>query len=700
MGRYFQLFLLFGFFLLETALGKAAENTCLNASGKEAVALCTDVVLKFSANKPVRVLALRRSAQAYFELKRYQKARRDLDEVIASGLASADDWRVRGMALAWLNQWELALKDQETANKLVKGRVDVLVELASAQLSTGKFSEAAVTYGSLISLDANNASYFAGRGQAYYYIEKYDLALADYTLAIVYADSVADYWFGRGLVREAIGDEVNAEKDYTEAIKRRPDNPEFRNVRGRVLLYLGEYKQALHDFGISIARDPKSNTFLNRASLYIFQNEIALAKKDIAAAGKLPENRSRISILKGQILAAEGDYAGAISTFEKALKIDPSDVSPFYWRASAFFELGQYQKAYDDYSKLFAEWPRDEVVRFDRANTLFELGRLVEAYADVDAALKLVPDYAAAFETRAKFENYEGKWQDAIADSNAAIKLDPGRMLAHYRRAYAEWALDDLEGAASDYGDAIRLDSKFASAHAERSEVMAELKRFDEAHSEIDAAMKMEPKLSDHVRRLGRIYELELKFEDAAVVYQKAIDLDPSDGWSYEARAWFRISQGSWADADNDCKTMLHKMPKEPAAYRCIAHVKWETNDVPGTLEALAQALKLDPKFGPAYYDRGRIMFDKADYEGAAASFSTAISLNYRLADALVYRGDTLRNLGLENNALRDYKRAADFAGREFGAIISKRISGLRSKVSTPMDDSVYYPQDQRRVRQ
>ena len=92
MGRYFQLFLLFGFFLLETTLGKAAENMCLNASGKEAVALCTDVVLKFSANKPVRVLALRRRAQAYFELKRYQKARRDLDEVIASGLASADDW--------------------------------------------------------------------------------------------------------------------------------------------------------------------------------------------------------------------------------------------------------------------------------------------------------------------------------------------------------------------------------------------------------------------------------------------------------------------------------------------------------------------------------------------------------------------------------------------------------------------------------
>ena len=623
-----------------------------------------------------------------------------MDEVIASKLTSAEDWWVRGMVLAWLDQWEPALKDLEVANELVKGRADFLIELGSAQVSTGRYTEAAATYSSLVSMEATNPVYYAGRGQAYYFAEDYDRALVDYTSAIIHGRAEAEYWFKRGLVREAMGDEVNAEKDYTEAIKKQPDNAEFRNVRGRILLYLGDYDSALYDFDQSIAKDPQPDTFLNRASLHIYKNELDSAKKDIAAAGTLPEHESRISILRGRILAAGGDFAGAIAVYEAALKEDPLYVTLLYWRASAHFDLEQYQKAYEDYSKLFTEWPKDEVLRLDRANTLLQLDRLDEAHIDVNAALKLDPDYAAALEIRAKLHNYEGLWQNAIIDCNAAIELDPDRMLAYYRRAFAKWALSDLEGAASDYGEAIRLDSEFATAHAERSEVMAELNRFDEAHREIETAMEMEPKLPDHLRRLGRIYALQSKEEEAATAYQKAIDLDPDDGWSYEGRARFHISSGKWADADNDCQIMLKKMPKEPASYRCIAHVKWETRDIPGTLDALAHALKLNPRYGAAYYDKGRIMFDKANYEEAAENFSTAISLKYRLADALVYRGDTLRNLSLENNALKDYKHAAKLAGRDLAPIISKRISGLKSEVPVSLEDSAYYPQDRRRTSQ
>jgi tetratricopeptide (TPR) repeat protein len=700
MVRRLKLILFLGIFLFDARPVQAKESTCLTASGQEAVDLCTNAIVKFFSSNPVRVLALRKRAFAYLELKQFEKAKRDIDEVISSGLTSAEDWWVRGMILAWLDQWELALKDQEKANGLVKGRADFLVELASAQVSTGRFQEGANTYSSLVSMDATNPVYYAGRGQAYYYAEDYDRALADYTSAVIHGRSEAEYWFKRGLVREAMGDETNAEKDYTEAIKKQPDNAEFRNVRGRILHYLGDYDSALYDFDQSIAKDPEPDTFLNRASLQIYRNELDLAKMDIAAAGTIPEFESRISILRGRILAAGSDFSGAIAVYETALQRDPSYVTLLYWRATAHFDLGQYQKAYDDYSKLLAEWPKDEVVRLDRANTLFQLDRLAEAHADVDEALKLDPHYAAAFELRAKFYNYESQWQNAITASNGAIGIDPDRTLAYYRRAFAKWGLDDLQGADSDYEKAIALDSKFASAHAERAEVVAELKRFDEAHREIETAMKMEPKFSGHVRRLGRIYELESRLDEAAVAYQTAIDLDPDDGWNYEGRAWFNISSGKWADADNDCRLMLKIMPKEPASFRCIAHVKWAVNDIPGTLETLAQALRLDPKYGAAYYDKGRIMFEKADYEEAAANFSTAISLNYRLADALVYRGDTLRNLKLENSALKDYRQAAELANRGLAPLISRRISGLKSEVPASLDDSSYYPQDRRRASQ
>lgn len=699
MVRRLQLILFLGIFLFEARPGQAEENTCLTASGQEAVDLCTVAIMKFFSNKPVRVLALRKRALAHLELKSFDKAKRDIDEVISSGLTSAEDWWVRGMALAWLDQWELALKDQEKANSLVKGRADFLVELASAQVSTGRFDEGANTYSSLVSTDATNPAYYAGRGQAYYYAGDYDRALADYTSAVIHGGEDASYWFKRGLVREAMGDETNAEKDYTEAVKRQQGNAEFRNTRGRILLYLGDYDSAEYDFDQSIATDPKPDTYLNRASLHIFRNKLDLARKDIASAGENPDFDSRIRLLRGRILAAGGDFAAAVATYDGALQKDPGYVSLLYWRASANHELGKYQKAYDDYSKLFTEWPLDEVVRLDRAHALFELNRLSEAYADVAEALRLDPNFAAALEARARFLNYESQWQKAIIACSQAMGIDPDRPLAYYRRAFAKWGLGDLEGADSDYEKAITLDSKFASAHAEWAEVLAELKRFDEAHREIETAMKMEPEISGHARRLGRIYELESKSDEAAAAYQKAIALDPEDGWNYEGRAWFNISTGKWAAADDDCRLMIKKMPKEPASYRCVAHVKWAANDIPETLEALAQALRVDPKYGAAYYDRGRIMLDKADYEEAAANFSTAISLNYRLADSLVYRGDTLRNLRLESSALKDYREAAKLADRGLAPLISRRISGLKPEIPASLDDS-NYPQDRRRASQ
>ena len=71
--------------------------------------------------------------------------------------------------------------------------------------------------------------------------------------------------------------------------------------------------------------------------------------------------------------------------------------------------------------------------------------------------------------------------------------------------------------------------------------------------------------------------------------------------------------------------------PKEPKNYSLLASVQSELRDLPGALESLCRAVELDPENANYRYDLG------AAYE----------------------------SMGQKNDALREYSRAADLAGKD-----------------------------------
>jgi tetratricopeptide (TPR) repeat protein len=91
--------------------------------------------------------------------------------------------------------------------------------------------------------------------------------------------------------------------------------------------------------------------------------------------------------------------------------------------------------------------------------------------------------------------------------------------------------------------------------------------------------------------------------------------------------------------------------------YFTQAAQKYTNGDAQGALADYTQAIKLNPKFAFAYYNRGNIWGDLGDYKRAIADYTQAIK-HQPDADMYNNRGAAQRDLGNHQAAIDDYSQA------------------------------------------
>jgi len=83
-------------------------------------------------------------------------------------------------------------------------------------------------------------------------------------------------------------------------------------------------------------------------------------------------------------------------------------------------------------------------------------------------------------------------------------------------------------------------------------------------------------------------------------------------------------------------------------------------NDCPGAARAFARAIRANPGNERAYVNRGLVYEHLENLQQAIEDYSMSISLDPNDGKAHYFRGLAFRRLGMDENALRDLKRAAE----------------------------------------
>ena len=117
-------------------------------------------------------------------------------------------------------------------------------------------------------------------------------------------------------------------------------------------------------------------------------------------------------INNGNTLAAQGNYNGAISFYDKVLSLDPNNIGALYNKGNALVKLGNYNGAMSFYDKVLALDPNNIGALYSKGNALVKVGNLNGAISSFDKVLSLNSTNAKALkgksDVQAKLDKQKG----------------------------------------------------------------------------------------------------------------------------------------------------------------------------------------------------------------------------------------------------------------------------------------------------
>jgi tetratricopeptide (TPR) repeat protein len=262
--------------------------------------------------------------------------------------------------------------------------------------------------------------------------------------------------------------------------------------------------------------------------------------------------------------------------------------------------------------------------------------RLSETSIDLDtSASSLSGDLLTPIQFGADFRTNPLHSDDFTTEITDPLDDNPGLTSRDLALKYCEWgdksfAAKEYEQAKSAYQIAIRWDSQLAMVHS----------------------------------RLARTYDRLQDYQNALVMWTRAIEVNPTEMNFYYQRVllhkFFKNYQGVLAD----CRRILEQFPHHPSArwLNATALVKLEKYQV--AIFSLNQHINVYPDDPNGYCYRG-ICYERLDkFAQGLADFDRAISLQPNQPVIYHARGRTQQRLGDLKAALADFDLAIDYSSK------------------------------------
>ncbi|NJM19066.1 MAG: tetratricopeptide repeat protein [Richelia sp. RM2_1_2] len=126
-------------------------------------------------------------------------------------------------------------------------------------------------------------------------------------------------------------------------------------------------------------------------------------------------------------MECEKDSQAAISSYTQAIKLNPKVTAPYYQRANAYFQIGNYKAAVKDYTEVInkntGRLDSSDVAYWNRARAYEKLGEKRKAISDWTQVISKSQKSAEAYIRRASMYRDLGDKNNAIQDYKVADKI-------------------------------------------------------------------------------------------------------------------------------------------------------------------------------------------------------------------------------------------------------------------------------------
>ena len=327
---------------------------------------------------------------------------------------------------------------------------------------------------------------------------------------------------------------------------------------------------------------------------------------------------------RAKVALQEGRFAQAIEQFNVLAKLDTADCHAFFYRGIAKYNLGDYRGARSDFDRAIRLNPVFTDGYHYRAITENRFGRYDEALSDLERAMSLRPGMSGLFFTRGVTYFLARRFEKSLEDFNFYISKEPDDASAYLNRGATHLFLKDTTSALEDYNKAIRLDRGESEGYIRRGRVYAEQKKTNLAIADMTKAVELDSTNTLALFTRALMYHDKYDYNAAMRDFDKVLELDPGNALTLYNRSLLYAQVGEWQAALDDIDRVIKINPDNVLAHYNRASYYVELGRLKDAVADYSKAIELYPDFARAYMNRsavelmlGRTAASKADYRTA-----------------------------------------------------------------------------------
>ena len=381
----------------------------------------------------------------------------------------------------------------------------------------------------------------------------------------------------------------------------------------------------------------------------------------------------------------------ARESFEKALKLDPSNNQARYDLAKLEASLRQYQKSLDIARPIVAQLLKSDdgllilAIDYGGLKQKEELIGVVHAWQDLPR-----PSDESSLEFGQLLMSY-----GMTSEAKAVVEAVESRNAGHVSWTLA-WnlgkihlGLEDLDRAEQDFELALSLNPACAACDQGVAEVSERQGNTEKALAYLLKAKQLEPENPEILFEFGKICLKRDLIEDALTALGKAASLKPDDDRYVYVFGSANVARGNLTKAASLFQGLLQKHPRDPVLIYALGTVYYLQGNYPHAESAFKQSLeeqpdqvaapyylsltyshlgqndeaeallrslvKSRPQYAPAYVKLGSILMTEHHYGEAEECLERAVALDSGSAQAHYQLYQLFRLLGKQSEAQQHY---------------------------------------------
>ncbi len=368
------------------------------------------------------------------------------------------------------------------------------------------------------------------------------------------------------------GDGPSAEKEIRASLSRGYDKTKTLTPLGQALAIQGKWQAIIDEI------EPKSASALERALLftlradaYIQLDDYAAAQQEVDKALALKPTIPEPYISEGTLKYRKGELQASEDALRKAIELGPENFLAFFYLGETVVRLQRYDEALTYYDKAVELNGNDSRVRIGRANLHIILKNNDLAELDAQAVLERNSNNPIAKYIQTVVLARRGQSQIALETLLSAqgqgIESYPPALFLFATLYYAT----DQKEIASSYVERFLAQSPGNTSGRLLTARIA-LDDGDTAKA-IDLLEELDTELNDNYQvtlYLANAYSLAKRYNDAALLFDKASTLNPEDDVVRLRLAQSRISGGNFETAVPLLEEIISEESDNPQAYAML----------------------------------------------------------------------------------------------------------------------------------